>query len=102
MGMKSVQSRELTNPIIEVISVFGLGAVIIFVSATGRNIPNMVGFLTGFALLYAPIKTLGRLPIFFMQAAMGSERLIRIFKETPTVVEKPQPVRLNNFSRELA
>jgi subfamily B ATP-binding cassette protein MsbA len=101
MGMKSVQSRELINPIIEVISVLGLGAVIIFVSATSRNIPNMVGFLTGFALLYAPIKTLGRLPVFFTQAALGSERLIKIFREKPSVVEKPQPVRLNTFSRDL-
>ena len=101
VGMKSVQSRELINPIIEVISVLGLGAVIIFVSATNRNIPNMVGFLTGFVLLYAPVKTLGGLPVFFQQAALGAERLIQIFNQKPTVVENPQPVRLKNFCHAL-
>ncbi len=102
VGMKSVQSRELINPIIEVISVLGLGVVIIFVSATNRNIPNMVGFLTGFVLLYAPVKTLGGLPIFFQQAALGADRLIQIFNQKPTVVENPQPVRLKNFCHALA
>lgn len=101
VGMKSVQSRELINPIIEVISVLGLGVVIIFVSVTNRDIPNMVGFLTGFVLLYAPVKTLGGLPVFFQQAALGAERLIHIFNQTPTVVENPKPVPLKNFCHSL-
>ena len=101
VGMKGVQSRELINPIIEVISVMGLGVVILFVAYKNKDIPNMVGFLTGFVLLYAPIKTLGGLPIFFQQAAIGAERLIHVFNERPTVVEKPEPVRLKHFRREL-
>jgi subfamily B ATP-binding cassette protein MsbA len=100
-GMKGMKSRELINPIIEVVSVLGLGVVILFVSATDRDIPGMVGFLTGFVLLYAPIKTLGSLPIFFQQAAVGSERLLQIFNEKPTVVEKPNPAPLKTFSRDL-
>ncbi len=101
VGMKGVQSRELINPIIEVISVLGLGGVIIFVANTHRDIPNLVGFLTGFVLLYAPIKKLGALPVFFQPAAVGSERLLQIFNEKPTVVEKSDPVRLKEFKGEL-
>ncbi len=101
VGMKSVQSRELINPIIELISVLGLGAVIIFVSATNRNIPNLVGFLTGFVLLYTPVKTLGGLPVLFQQAVVGSERLIQIFNQKPTVVESTNPVHLEEFRGEL-
>ncbi len=101
VGMKGMKSRELINPIIEVISVMGLGVVIIFVSATNRNIPNMVGFLTGFVLLYTPIKKLGSIPIFLQQAAVGSERLLQIFNEKPSVVDKPDAARLKNFRREL-
>ena len=101
IGMKGVQSRELINPIIEVISVLGLGAVIIFVAETHRNIPNLVGFLTGFVLLYAPIKKLGALPIFFQPAAVGSERLMQIFNEKPTVIEKPDALPLKEFKTEL-
>jgi subfamily B ATP-binding cassette protein MsbA len=101
MGMKSVQARELINPLIELISVLGLGAVIIFVSATNRNIPNLVGFLTGFVLIYTPVKTLGGLPVLFQQAVVGSERLIQIFNLKPTVVESANPVHLDKFRSEL-
>ncbi|MDB6019048.1 MAG: ABC-type multidrug transport system fused ATPase/permease subunit [Pedosphaera sp.] len=102
IGMKSVQAKELANPIIEVISVLGLGVVINYVCYTNRDIPNMVGFLTGFVLLYGPIKTLGGLPVFFQQATVGAERLIQIFNEMPTVVEKTNPVPLKNFCHDLS
>src|SRR5581483_4126106 len=75
IGMKSVQAEELINPIIEVISVLGLGVVVIFIFYTHRTIPNMVGFLTGIVLLYTPIKKLGGIPVYLQQAAIGAERL---------------------------
>jgi ATP-binding cassette, subfamily B, bacterial MsbA len=102
IGMKSVQAKELINPIIEVISVLGLGVVIIFIFYTHRTIPNMVGFLTGIVLLYTPIKKLGGIPVYLQQAAIGAERLIAIFKLTPTVHEQPGATRFKDFSRELA
>ncbi len=102
IGMKSVQARELINPIIELISVLGLGVVILYIFYSQRTIPNMVGFLTGVVLLYTPIKKLGGIPIYFQQAAIGAERLVRIFEEQPSVQEKPHPVRLQRFNRELA
>ncbi|MDB6019857.1 MAG: ABC-type multidrug transport system fused ATPase/permease subunit [Pedosphaera sp.] len=102
IGMKSVQAKELINPIIEVISVMGLGVVIVFIFYTHKTIPNMVGFLTGIILLYTPIKKLGGIPIYFQQASIGSERLIGIFNLQPSVVEKPDALRLKSFSRELA
>ena len=102
VGMKTVQSKELINPIIEVISVLGLGVVIIFIFYTHKTAPNMVGFLTGVIMLYTPIKKLGGLPIYFQQAGVGSERLIRIFNLQPTVREKTDPARVKQFSRELS
>jgi subfamily B ATP-binding cassette protein MsbA len=101
IGMKSVQSRELINPIIEVLSVMGLGFVIVFIFYTHRTIPNMAGFLTGVVLLYTPIKRLGALPVLFQQAGVGSERLISIFNMQPTVREKPDAVPLKDFRRAL-
>lgn len=99
VGMKSVQARELINPIVEVISVTGLGMVIVFIFYSHRTIPNMAGFLTGVVLLFTPIKRLGALPVFFQQAAVGSERLIALFKIQPTVQESPNPVPLKTFSQ---
>ncbi|MDB6111163.1 MAG: ABC-type multidrug transport system fused ATPase/permease subunit [Pedosphaera sp.] len=102
IGMKSVQAKELINPIIEVVSVMGLGVVIIFIFYTHRTIPNMVGFLTGIVLLYTPIKKLGGIPIYFQQANIGAERLIAIFQQQPSVQEKPDAKRLTTFTGELA
>jgi len=91
-----MKSRELINPIIEVISVMGLSVVIIFVprrtgdSEHGRFFDRVV-------LLYAPIKKLSNLPVFFQQAAVGSERLIQLFNEKPTVVERPDAAPLKDF-----
>lgn len=102
IGMKGVQSKELINPIIETISVMGLGVVVIFIFFTERTIPNMVGFLTGIIMLYTPIKKLGGIPVYFQQANVGAERLINIFNEKPSVHEKPDPTPLKNFCRELA
>ncbi|HZV36635.1 MAG TPA: ABC transporter ATP-binding protein, partial [Verrucomicrobiae bacterium] len=99
IGMKGVQSRELVNPIIEVISVLGLGFVIVFIFYSHRTIPNMAGFLTGVLLLFTPVKRLGALPVLFQQARVGSERLIAIFDLQPTVREKPNPVPLTEFRR---
>lgn len=97
IGMKSVQSRELINPIIEVLSVMGLGVVIVFIFYSHKTLPNMAGFLTGVVLLYTPIKRLGAIPIYFQQAGIGSERLMAIFKLQPTVREKANPTPLQNF-----
>lgn len=99
IGMKSVQARELINPIIEVISVLGLGLVVVFIFYSHRTIPNMAGFLTGVVLLFTPIKRLGALPVLFQQAGVGSERLLAIFNLQPTVREKLDPVPLKQFRR---
>lgn len=101
IGMKSVQARELINPIIEVISVLGLGFVIVFIFYSHRTIPNMAGFLTGVVLLFTPIKRLGALPVLFQQAGVGSERLIAIFKLQPTVREKPDAIPVKGFHQSL-
>jgi ATP-binding cassette, subfamily B, bacterial MsbA len=99
IGMKSVQAKELINPIIETVSVLGLGVVIVFICKTNRSLPDMAAFLTGVILMYTPIKKLGGIPVYFQQANVGAERLIQLFALQPTVKEKPNAVVLKSFEK---
>jgi ATP-binding cassette, subfamily B, bacterial MsbA len=101
IGMKSVQARELVNPLIETISMLGLGVVIVFIFYSGVTVPKLVAFLTGVTMMYTPIKKLGALHVYFQQASVGASRLLEIFQFKPTVIEKPDAVAVPQFTREI-
>lgn len=100
-AMKTVQAKELINPIIETIAMFGLGVLIISVFITNTRLPNLVGFLTGVVLLFTPIKKLANVHVMFKQASASVDRLFELFGEESTVKE-PQTARpLENFERDI-
>jgi ABC-type multidrug transport system fused ATPase/permease subunit len=101
IGMKSTQSKELVNPTVETLSMFGLGVVIIYIFTFGVTAPELVGFLTGVTMMFTPIKKLGALHIYFQQAGIGAQRLVEIFAQQPSVKEKPDGAPVPTFSREL-
>ena len=94
-GMKSIQARELTKPLIECIAMFGLGVLVIWIIGSGRHLANMGGFLTGVMLMQAPIKRLADVNTSFQQASVSVDRLDQIFREQPSVKEHPQPKHLS-------
>lgn len=101
LGMKSTQARQLVNPIIEVISMVALGVVIVFIFFFEKNIPELVGFLTGVALLYTPIKKLANMHMYFQMASVGAVRLVQLFEEQPSVKEKQDAVPCGGFQHEI-
>ena len=100
-GMKSLQARHLQNPIIELLSVFGAGVIIIFVFHTGKSVPQLVGFLTGMIMLYQPIKKLGGINQFYQEASVGVGMLRGVFDQQPLVREKDQASELAPFQKQL-
>lgn len=100
-GMKGIQAKELVNPIIEVISMVGLGVLLLYVFKTGRSGAELVGFLTGILLFFLPIKKLAGVHILFEQASVGTVRLMEILSEQPKVVEPTQPKPLPAFQKAL-
>ncbi len=100
-GMKGVQAKELVNPIIEVISVLGLGALLAYVFWSGRDGKDLASFLAGLALLYLPIKKLAGIHILFEQASVGVVRLKEILSAQPTVIDPPQPKPMTAFAKEI-
>ncbi len=85
LGMKSLQARHLQNPIIELLSMLGVGAVVVFVFFTGKSAPELIAFLTGMVMLYQPIKKLGGLNAYYQEAAIGVDMLERMFATKPLI-----------------
>ncbi|MBI3853520.1 MAG: ABC transporter ATP-binding protein [Verrucomicrobia bacterium] len=100
-GMKSVQAKELVNPLIEVISMLGLGMLVVYVFWAARTVPDLVAFLTGLMMFFLPIKKLAGIHILFEQASAGVERLIEIRNEQPTVKEPVIAKPLSPFKSQI-
>jgi subfamily B ATP-binding cassette protein MsbA len=101
VGMKSLQARHLQNPVIELLSMFGAGVIILFVFHTGKSAPQLVGFLTGMIMLYQPIKKLGGINAYYQEASVGVGMLRTAFDTQPTVEEVAEAKALPRVSKEL-
>jgi subfamily B ATP-binding cassette protein MsbA len=95
--LKSVRARELINPVIETISMFGLGLLIIYVFFAHRTTPEMVSFLAGMLLFFIPVKRLATMHLMLQESKFGVDRLSQILAEQPTVKEKPDATRLKEL-----
>lgn len=95
--MKGTKARELVNPMVETISMLGFGALIVFVAAEQRGVDDLVGFLTGLALLFQPIKKLGSLHVLIQQTSVGVDRLVHILRQQPSVAEPAHPAPWPSF-----
>ncbi len=96
-GMKGVQAKELINPIIEIVSMFGFGVLLIYIFKAGRTGSELATFLAAVMLFFLSIKKLAGVRILFEQANVGLERLIEILNEKPKVVEPANPKPLTEF-----
>jgi len=96
-GMKGVQAKELVNPIIEVVSMFGLGLLLLYIFGSGRSGAELISFLVGIMMLVLPVRKLAAVHILFEQASVGAQRLMEILNEKPKVTEPPDPQPLGAF-----
>jgi subfamily B ATP-binding cassette protein MsbA len=99
MSVKTAQTRNLLNPLIEVLSMLGVGFLLVFVFSTNAKPGNLVAFLT--ALLLAPlsIKRIANLHLTLQMTTVSTQRLEELFSEKPTVVEPANPRALNKFNQ---
>jgi subfamily B ATP-binding cassette protein MsbA len=100
-GMKGVQAREMMNPAIEVVSMLGVGALIIYIFKTQTSIGDFMGFLYGMGAMFVSVKKLAKVHVQFQQAGVGVERLEEIMRREPTVQETPTPKPLTAFRSEI-
>jgi subfamily B ATP-binding cassette protein MsbA len=96
-AMKAVRAREQVNPIIETVSMLGLGLLVLYIVHEQRRIDDMVGYLTGLVFFYTPIKKLAGLHVLFQQTRVGVDRLTHILTEQPSVKEHLQAKPVSGF-----
>ncbi len=101
-GMRGLRAKEMTTPLIEIISMLGLGVLVVFIFQTQTGIGVFVGFLMGMMAFFASVKKLAGVHILFEQAAPGVQRLVEILGMQPTVKEPAQPKTLTSFRTAIA
>ena len=99
MSIKTAQTRNLLNPLIEIFSMLGVGFLLVFVFTTNSKPGNLVAFMT--ALLLAPlsIKRIANLHLTLQMTSVSSQRLEELFAEKPTVIEPARPHPLVKFTQ---
>lgn len=100
-GMKQIQAKELINPLIETIGAVGLGILLVYIVFSGKTGAELAVFVGAVALIYTPIKKVAGLHVYYQQASVGVERLMKIFQEQPTVQEPANPKAMQPFRREI-
>ena len=99
ISVKTAQTRNLLNPLIEILAMLGIGFLLIFVFSTNAKPGNLVAFLS--ALLLAPlsIKRIANLHLTLQMTTVSTQRLEELFSEKPTVVEPANPRPLKSFQK---
>jgi len=102
MAVKTSQTRNLLNPVIEILAMLGIGFLILFVFYSGSKPANLVTFLA--ALLLAPqsIKRIANLHLTLQAASVSIERLEELFAERPSVPEPAHAHPLKKFQQRLS
>jgi len=91
MNVKTAQTRNLLNPMIEIFSMLGVGFLLVFVFTTSAKPGNLVAFLTALLLTPISIKRVANLHLTLQLASVSIRRLEELFAEKPTVLEPKHP-----------
>jgi len=97
--MKTVRSREIVGPLVETVSMIGIGALILYVVHTERSMPDLVVFFTGVIMFYTPIRKLARLHVRIEEASVGAQRLMDVLDEKPDILEHPEAKAVTGLER---
>ncbi|SDU10397.1 ATP-binding cassette, subfamily B, MsbA [Verrucomicrobium sp. GAS474] len=101
-NLKRVQARQLVNPIIEVISMFGLGVLLLYIFSEKVPVANIIAFLFGVVAFQNSFKKIALLHVIVKEVGVAISRLEEVLQMEPTVREKAEPVRLPEFGRGLS
>ncbi len=98
-SMRVIKAREMLNPIIETLSMMGIGAVILYVIWAKLSIAALGTFLLALILFLTPFKKLNSVYVYITQMQIGVDRLMELFALQPTVRESPHALAVPRFER---
>lgn len=97
MNMKRVQARQLVNPLIEVISMFGIGLVLLYILMGDVQVSKLAAILFGLVAFQNSFKKIASLHVIVRDVGVAIDRLAEVLHLEPTVRERPDPLPLPPF-----
>lgn len=96
MSVKLAQTRNLLNPLIEILCILGVGLLIVVVFATRTEAASLISFLAALMLAPNSIKRIANLHLTLAAASVSIGRLEQFYSEQPSVPEpaRPRPLKL--------
>jgi len=101
LNMKSTQSREMLNPIVQTISAMGISAVLLYAVWTHCDFDKIMAFVAALLAFSGPVKKLNHIGVYLTQLSVSLERLMALFKMEPSVREAEHPGALGEFKQSL-
>ncbi len=99
LTMKSTQSREMLNPILQTLSAMGISAVLLYAVWIHSDFDTITAFIAALFVFSGSVKKLSGIGFYFTQLSLALERLMALFKLQPTVREAEHPVPMSGFTR---
>jgi ATP-binding cassette, subfamily B, bacterial MsbA len=99
--MKTVQSREMLNPIVQTFSALGISAVLLYALWTKCDYDAITTFIAALFVFSGAVKKLNGIGVYLTQITLALERLMALFKMQPSVRESDHPTAMAGFTRSL-
>jgi ATP-binding cassette, subfamily B, bacterial MsbA len=99
--VKSIQSKEMLNPIVQALNAMGISTLLLYAFWTHCSFTNLAIFIIALLLFYTPFKKLNGIGVYITQLSVALERLMALFNLQPTVREAEHPVPMGDFTRSL-
>ena len=100
-NLKSVQSREMLNPAVAVLSTLCVSLVLIYAMWTNCSTGTLMGFILTLFAFSTSVKKLNAIGVFYTQLSLALERMLQLFALQPSIREIANPVPLGEFTRAL-
>ncbi|HUB66600.1 MAG TPA: ABC transporter ATP-binding protein [Candidatus Methylacidiphilales bacterium] len=98
-NVKSIQTREMLNPIVQTVNSLGISAVLLYAFWIQCRFSTLMTFIGALFAFYTPFKKLSGIGVYITQLVLALERLIALFKLKPSVREIDDPVAMTAFTR---
>lgn len=95
------RQREFLSSLIELIASLGIMAAVMYVYLTKTKFSDFLGIVTGFYMMYEPLKKLASLHQQSQQALVACERVFHLMDTLPTVPDADGAVELKQFRHEI-
>jgi ABC-type multidrug transport system fused ATPase/permease subunit len=100
-SLKTIQSREMLNPIVQVFSTFAITLVLLYAFWTNTNAATIAAFLLSLGLFGASVKKINVIGVYWNQLSVSLDRLLALFALQPSVKESPNALPMAAFSRSI-